>query len=112
VRSYIDGTGRFTREPSPRWSYRRNSHGSRYGEFQFDHRLSKIVHLDRPFMLYLAVGDVDPDDGRVMQFRANFEHSPSRVDLHVDWDVDRRTQDERLRDNVLAWLMRLDLQDG
>jgi hypothetical protein len=56
-------------------------------------------------MLYLVIGDADPDHPRPEQFRALVEPAPARTDIQIDWDVDKRTIEERLRDNIRAWLM-------
>jgi hypothetical protein len=56
-------------------------------------------------MLYLVIGDADPDHPHPEQFQALVEPAPPRTDIQIDWDVDKRTIEERLRDNIRVWLM-------
>lgn len=72
---------------------------------QFDHSHAALGRLVRPYMLYLAIGDADPDHPHPEQFRALVGPAPSRTDIQIDWDVDKRTVEERLRDNIQTWLM-------
>jgi hypothetical protein len=70
-----------------------------------DHNLAKSGRVVRPYMLYLVIGDVDPNYPRPEQFQVLVEPATSRTDIQIDWDVDKRTVEERLRDNIRAWLM-------
>ena len=72
---------------------------------RFDHDLARSGRLARPYMLYLVIGDADPAHPHPEQFRALVEPVPSRTDIQIDWDVDKRTIEERLRDSIRAWLM-------
>lgn len=72
---------------------------------RLDHNHAGLGRLARPYMLYLVIGDADPDHPHPEQFRALVGPAPSRTDIQIDWDVDKRTIEERLRDNIRAWLM-------
>lgn len=72
---------------------------------QFDHDFARSGRLARPYMLYLVIGDPDPDHPHPEQFRDLAEPAPPRTDIQIDWDVDQRTVEERLRDNIRAWVM-------
>lgn len=74
---------------------------------RLDHNHAGSGRLARPYMLYLVIGDADPDPDypHPEQFRALVGPAPSRTDIQIDWDVDKRTSEERLRDNIRAWMM-------
>ncbi|MGQ0716973.1 MAG: hypothetical protein ACT4NP_06580 [Pseudonocardiales bacterium] len=72
---------------------------------RLDHDLARSGRLARPYMLYLVIGDADPDHTHPEQFQSLVEPAPPRTDIQVDWDVDKRSVEERLRDNIRVWLM-------